>query len=71
MHDDRLLTLDDTVEAATVLSPLTVGTHYKDFAVDETPYGFQLTMVPFGCGSTDLSAVTAALLLYEIRRQRA
>ena len=55
-------TLDDPVEAAEVLGPLIVATHYKDFAVEETPSGFQLTMVPFGSGSLDLTGVTAALL---------
>lgn len=55
-------TLDDPVEAAEILGPLTVATHIKDFAVDETPIGFQLTMVPFGCGSLDLTGITALLL---------
>ena len=55
-------TLDDPVAAAELLGPFAVATHYKDFAVEETPSGFRLTMVALGCGSLDLPAITAALL---------
>lgn len=55
-------TLDDPIEAAERLGPFTVMTHYKDFAVEEMPFGFRLTMVPLGCGSLDLPGITAALL---------
>lgn len=57
-----LFTLDDPVAAAELLGPFTVATHYKDFAVEETPLGFRVTMVALGCGSLDLPAITAALL---------
>lgn len=55
-------TLDDPIAAGELLSAYTVATHYKDFAVEETPSGFRLTMVPLGCGSLDLPGITAALL---------
>ena len=54
-------TLDDPTEAAERLGPFTVATHYKDFAVEEMPFGFRLTMVALGCGSLDLPGITAAL----------
>jgi len=44
-------TLDDPLEAARRLAPYAVATHIKDFRVDETPQGFDLTMVPLGTGS--------------------
>lgn len=59
---NTLGTLDDPSEAADLLGPLTVATHYKDFAVEETPSGFRLTMVPLGCGSLDLPEITRRLL---------
>jgi len=55
-------TLDDPIEAADILGPFTVATHYKDFAVEEGPHGFTLTMVPLGCGSLQLPAITERLL---------
>ena len=55
-------TLDDPIAAAELLGPYVLATHYKDFAVQETPQGFTLTMVPLGCGSLDLPGITAALL---------
>jgi len=59
---NTLGTLDDPTEAADVLGPLTVATHYKDFAVEETERGFRLTMVPLGCGSLRLPEITERLL---------
>jgi hypothetical protein len=55
-------TLDDPVEAADLLGPYTVATHYKDFAITETPDGFTFCMVPLGCGSLQLPAITKRLL---------
>lgn len=59
---NTLGTLDDPLEAAEVLGPLTLATHYKDFAVVENATGFQLTMVPLGSGSLQLRAITQRLL---------
>lgn len=59
---NALGTLDDPTEAADMLGPLTVATHYKDFAVEETERGFRLTMVPLGCGSLRLPEITERLL---------
>jgi sugar phosphate isomerase/epimerase len=58
---NTLGTLDDPSEAADLLGPLTVATHYKDFAVEETANGFRLTMVPLGCGSLNLPEITGRL----------
>lgn len=55
-------TLDDPTEAADILGPLTVATHYKDFAIEETGRGFRFTMVPLGCGSLRLPEITGRLL---------
>jgi sugar phosphate isomerase/epimerase len=55
-------TLDDPTEAADVLGPLTVATHYKDFAIEEVARGFRFCMVPLGCGSLRLREVTERLL---------
>ncbi len=44
-------TLDDPLEAARKLAPYTVATHIKDFRVDETSEGFELSMVPLGAGN--------------------
>ncbi len=55
-------TLDDPVEAADLLGPYTIATHYKDFAITETPKGFTFCMVPLGCGSLQLPAITKQLL---------
>jgi sugar phosphate isomerase/epimerase len=55
-------TLDDPTEAADVLGPLTVATHYKDFAIEEVARGFRFCMVPLGCGSVRLREVTEQLL---------
>jgi sugar phosphate isomerase/epimerase len=54
-------TLDDPVEAAELLAPYTVATHYKDFAIEEVTRGFRFTMVPLGCGSLRLPEITARL----------
>ncbi len=55
-------TLDDPTEAADVLGPYTVATHYKDFAIEEVARGFRFTMVPLGCGSLRLEEITRRLL---------
>lgn len=55
-------TLDDPIEAADVLGPYAVATHYKDFAVEEVARGFRFTMVPLGCGSLRLPEITERLL---------
>lgn len=55
-------TLDDPTKAADILGPLTVATHYKDFAIEETERGFRFTMVPLGCGSLRLPEITERLL---------
>ena len=55
-------TLDDPTEAADVLGPHTVATHYKDFAIEEVARGFRFTMVPLGCGSLRLPEITERLL---------
>lgn len=55
-------TLDDPIEAADILGPLTVATHYKDFAIEETELGFRFTMVPLGCGSLQLPEITRRLV---------
>jgi 3-oxoisoapionate decarboxylase len=55
-------TLDDPTEAADILGPYTVATHYKDFAIEEVARGFRFTMVPLGCGSLRLPEITARLL---------
>ncbi|NOZ21479.1 MAG: sugar phosphate isomerase/epimerase [Planctomycetes bacterium] len=55
-------TLDDPLEAADLLGPYTVATHYKDFAVEEVTRGFVMTMVPLGCGSLQLPEITKRLL---------
>ena len=55
-------TLDDPTEAADILGPLTVATHYKDFAIEEVARGFRFCMVPLGCGSVRLREVTERLL---------
>ncbi len=55
-------TLDDPTEAADILGPLTVATHYKDFAIEEVARGFRFCMVPLGCGSLRLREVTERLL---------
>jgi len=59
---NTLGTLDDPTEAADILGPLTIATHYKDFAIEETERGFRFTMVPLGCGSLRLPEITARLL---------
>jgi sugar phosphate isomerase/epimerase len=55
-------TLDDPTEAADTLGPLTVATHYKDFAIEEVARGFRFCMLPLGCGSLRLREVTERLL---------
>jgi sugar phosphate isomerase/epimerase len=55
-------TLDDPTEAADILGPYIVATHYKDFAIEEVARGFRFTMVPLGCGSLRLPEITARLL---------
>jgi len=55
-------TLDDPTEAADILGPHTVATHYKDFAIEEVTRGFRFTMVPLGCGSLRLPEITERLL---------
>ena len=55
-------TLDDPTEAADILGPLTVATHYKDFAIEEVARGFRFCMVPLGCGSLRLREITEQLL---------
>ena len=55
-------TLDAPTEAADILGPYTVATHYKDFAIEEVARGFRFTMVPLGCGSLRLPEITARLL---------
>ena len=55
-------TLDDPTEAADILGPYTVATHYKDFAIEEVARGFRFTMVPLGCGSLQLPEITERLL---------
>ena len=55
-------TLDDPTEAADILGPHTVATHYKDFAIEEVARGFRFTMVPLGCGSLRLREITERLL---------
>jgi len=55
-------TLDDPTEAADILGPYTVATHYKDFAVEEVTRGFRFTMVPLGAGSLRLRDITERLL---------
>ncbi len=55
-------TLDDPIEAADILGPYTIATHYKDFAIEEVARGFRFTMVPLGCGSLRLRAITERLL---------
>ena len=55
-------TLDDPIEAADILGPYTVATHYKDFAIEEVTRGFRITMVPLGCGSLRLREITERLL---------
>ena len=55
-------TLDDPTEAADILGPYTVATHYKDFAIEEVARGFRFTMVPLGCGSLRLREITERLL---------
>ena len=55
-------TLDDPTEAADILGPYTVATHYKDVAVEEVARGFRFCMVPLGCGSLRLPEITERLL---------
>ena len=55
-------TLDDPTEAADILGPYTVATHYKDFAIEEVARGFRFCMVPLGCGSLQLPEITRRLL---------
>ncbi len=55
-------TLDDPTEAADILGPHTVATHYKDFAIEEVARGFRFCMVPLGCGSLRLPEITRQLL---------
>ena len=55
-------TLDDPIEAADILGPYTVATHYKDFAIEEVARGFRFCMVPLGCGSLRLPEITERLL---------
>ena len=55
-------TLDDPTEAADILGPYTVATHYKDFAIEEVARGFRFCMVPLGCGSLRLREITERLL---------
>jgi len=55
-------TLDDPLEAAEILGPYTIATHYKDFAIEEVARGFRFTMVPLGCGSLRLPEITQRLL---------
>jgi len=55
-------TLGDPTEAADMLGPLTVATHYKDFAIEEVARGFRFCMVPLGCGSLRLREITERLL---------
>ena len=55
-------TLDDPIEAADILGPHIVATHYKDFAIEEVARGFRFTMVPLGCGSLRLREITERLL---------
>lgn len=54
-------TLDDPLEAADALGQYVVGTHYKDFAIEEVARGFRFTMVPLGAGSLRLAEITARL----------
>lgn len=57
-------TLDDPIIAADILGPLTVATHYKDFAIEETEKGFRFCMVPLGYGSLRLREITEKLLTH-------
>jgi sugar phosphate isomerase/epimerase len=54
-------TLDDPAEAADLLGPHVVATHFKDFAIEETAQGFRFTMVPLGCGSLQLPEILRRL----------
>ena len=56
-----IATLDDPIQAAELLGPYVVATHYKDFAIEEITRGFLFTMVPLGCGSLRLEEITRAL----------
>lgn len=62
MRPKKIATLDDPTEAADMLGPHIVATHFKDFAVVENATGFQVTMVPLGAGSLRLDEITARLL---------
>jgi 3-oxoisoapionate decarboxylase len=61
---NTLGTLDCPIDAAEILGPYTVATHYKDFAIEEVAKGFRFTMVPLGAGSLILKAITQKLLKY-------
>jgi len=54
-------TLNDPIEAADILGPYVVATHYKDFAIEEVAKGFRFTMVPLGTGSLNLPKITKSL----------
>jgi sugar phosphate isomerase/epimerase len=57
-------TLNDPTEAAEILGPYIVATHYKDFAIEEVAKGFRFTMVPLGTGSLNLPEITQRLHKY-------
>jgi 3-oxoisoapionate decarboxylase len=61
---NTIATLDDPIEAAEILGPYVVATHYKDFAIEEVARGFRFTMVPLGAGSLNLKGITERLYKY-------
>jgi sugar phosphate isomerase/epimerase len=56
---NNLALLEDPIAAVETLAPLTLTTHIKDLAVQESPDGFRMAEVPLGEGMLDLPRMLA------------
>ncbi len=51
-----LITMEDPITAAEKMAPYTFTTHFKDYAIQMTNYGFKVCGVALGEGNIDLAA---------------
>jgi len=53
---NALLTFEDPLYAAGVMAPYAFSTHFKDYAIQMTNYGFKVSGVALGDGNIDLES---------------
>ncbi|MEE4312752.1 MAG: sugar phosphate isomerase/epimerase [candidate division KSB1 bacterium] len=53
---NALLTFENPLEAATKMAPYACSTHFKDYAIQMTNYGFKVSGVALGDGNIDLES---------------